>query len=175
MYRDILVALEGKSTDEAILQHVKTLARSQAAKITLLQVITIMADGPTGLGNQFQVELGSSGWKRKIRAEELLAKLAAQLRFQNLSVETAVIIGDRSDSDEIIAFADEGHYDLIVMAADGRPWWKRLLFGCPADGVQRKAASPTLFVNDGTRRAKVHMKEEPPVNSLMKMFGSSGI
>lgn len=175
MYKQILITLEGKPTDEAVIAHTKALAQEISAKITLLQVITLAADGPGGLGKQFQTEPGSSGWRRKNRAESMLAKLEKRLRLNGLFVETALVIGDRSDADEIVAFAEEGNFDLIVMASDGRPWWQRALFGCPADGVHRKATMPTLFVSDGNRRTRVKMHESPPVNSVMSVFGSPGL
>jgi nucleotide-binding universal stress UspA family protein len=175
MYEHILIALEGKPTDEAAIAHVAALARQISAKITILRVITVAADGPGALGKQFQTELGSSGWRRKNQAEEALAKLEKRMQMVGLFVETALVLGDRSEADEIVSFATEGKYDLIVMAADGRPWWQRSLFGCPAEGVQRKAAVPTLFVSDGTRRARVATQEKPPINPLMSALGSSSI
>lgn len=172
MYQHILIALEGKPSDEAVIAHTRILAKDFSASVTLLRVITITADGPEGLGKQFQTEIGSSGWKRKNQAEVLLAKLERRLRLTGLLVETAMIVGDRSDADEIVAFADEGNYDLIVMAADSRPWWQRVFFGCPADGVLRKACVPILFIGDGTRRARVKAHEQPPVNAVMAILGT---
>lgn len=173
MYQQILIALEGKPTDEAAVSHAMTLARMVSAKVALLWVVTVAADGPGGLGKQFQTEEGSSGWHRKNRGEETLASLQRRLRLNGLPVETALVIGDRSFADEIVAFADEGKFDLIVMAADGRPWWQRALFGCPADGVQHKANTPTLFVSDGTQRQQVTKREKVTVNQAMAVFGSA--
>lgn len=175
MYQHILIALEGKSTDEAVIAHTTNLAQKIGARVTLLQVITVAADGPGGLGKQFQTELGSRGWQRKQRAVETLAKLEKRLQLEGLIVKTALVIGDRGEADEIVAFADEGNYDLIVMAADGRPRWQRALFGGPADGVHHNATVPTLFVSDGTRRARVITREAPPVNTVMAALGSPSI
>jgi len=41
MYRKILIALEGKETDETVLAHVQTLSAQSKAEVTLLWVITI--------------------------------------------------------------------------------------------------------------------------------------
>jgi nucleotide-binding universal stress UspA family protein len=175
MYRHILIALEGKPTDEAVVTHAIGLARELTAKITLLRVVTVAADGPGGLGKQFQTEPGSNGWRRKGEAEELLAQLEKRLLLSGLAVDSALIIGDRSEADEIVAFADEQEHDLIVMAADGRPWLQRAVFGSPAQGVQRKASTPTLFVGDGSRRQRVAEREQMPVNEMMAAFGSAGL
>jgi len=175
MYEHILIALEGKPTDEAAIAHALAIARQISAKITLLRVITVAADGPGGLGKQFQTEPGSSGWRRKNQAEEALAKLEKRMQMFGLFVEVALVVGDRSEDDEIVAYAIEGNCDLIVMAADGRPWWQRALFGCPAEGVQRKATVPTLFVSDGSRRARVRTREKMPLNPTMAALGSGSI
>lgn len=175
MYESILVALEGKPSDEAAISHAADLSRQIDAKLTLLRVITVAADGPGGLGKQFQTEPGSNGWRRKNQAEDSLASLDANLEISGLTVETALIVGDRSEADEIVAFAEEGDFDLIVMAADGRPLWQRTLFGAPAEPVQRKASVPTLFVSDGSRRERVVRREKMPMNKTMAVLGSPAL
>lgn len=175
MDKRILIPLEGKPTDEAAISHAVSIARERPANLTLLQVITIAADGPGGLGKQFQMEAGSSGWRRERRAKELLASLERRLQLAGVAVETALVVGDRSEADEIVVFAHEQGFDLIVMAADGRPWWKRALFGCPSDGVLHKSLVPALFVNDGTRRQRVARREKVAGHPVMAMLGSASL
>jgi len=172
MYRRILIALEGKETDEAVLAHVKTLAAQMKAEVTLLRVITVAGDDDgTGLAHQWQLEVGSSGWRRKNQAETCLSQLERRLRRKGLGVETALVIGTRSEADEIVSYAIENGYDLIAMASDSRPWYTRWIGSSPAGGVQRKATVPALFISDGTRTAPV-ARTTPRVNTTMAMFGS---
>jgi nucleotide-binding universal stress UspA family protein len=175
MYKHILIALVGKPSDEAAISHASVLASNISAKITLLRVISVVADGSGGFGKQIQIETGSSGWRRKIRAEASMSELEKRLEVKGLFVETALIVGDRSEADEIVAFSRKIRCDLIVMAADGRPWWQRALAGSPVDGVHRKASVPTLFVSDGTHRARVAERKTVPVNAIMKAFGTPGL
>lgn len=175
MYQHILVAIEGRSTDQAAVEHAAALARQSSARITLLWVVPVAKDDGGGLGRQFQIELGSSGWRRKNLGEKTLAALKKQLALGGLAAETALVVGDRSHADEIVAFSNEGDFDLIVMAADDRSWLYRTWFGCPADGVQRKATVPTLFVSDGTRRAHVASRQEQLSNPVMDIFGNPGL
>ena len=174
MYQKILIALEGKETDEAVLAHVQTLARQVKAGVTFLRVITVADDGGGGLGRQFQTEIGSSGWKRKNQAETQLSQLERRLQSEGLRVETALVIGSRSEADEIISYAAENGCDLIAMASDSRPWYRRWIGGSPANGVQRKATVPTLFIGDGTRRVPV-TRTAPRVNTMMAIFGSADL
>ena len=172
MYQKILIALEGKETDEAVLAHIKRLAAQIKSEVTLLRVITVADDGDHGWGRQFQVEVGSSGWRRKNQAETYLPQLERRLRQEGLHVETALVIGSRSEADEIVSWAAENGCDLIAMASDSRPWYRRWIGGSPANGVQRKATVPTLFISDGTRTAPV-ARTAPKANTMMAIFGEA--
>jgi nucleotide-binding universal stress UspA family protein len=66
-----------------------------------------------------------------------------------------LVIGSRSEADEIVSWAAENNCDLIAMASDSRPWYRRWISGSPANDVQRKATVPTLFISDGIRRVPV--------------------
>jgi nucleotide-binding universal stress UspA family protein len=174
MYQRILAALEGKETDEAVVDHVQRLAAPTNTVVTLLRVISVADDGGGGLGRQFQLEVGSSGWRRKNRAEADLSRLKRRLGLEGLCVETALVIGTRSEADEIVSYAAENECDLIAMASDSRPWYRRWIGGSPATGVLRKATVPTLFVSDGTRRVPV-THAAPEANTMMAIFGSADL
>lgn len=79
-------------------------------------------------------------------------------------------LGEQTQADEMVDFVAEAQADLIVMAADGRAWWRRLLSGCIADDVHRTARIPTLFINDGTRRARIAARRMPPPDSPLAGF-----
>ena len=174
MYRRILVALEGKEADEAVVAHARRLAAGMNAQVTLLRVIAVADDGGGGLGRQFQLEAGSSGWRRKNRAEADLSRLERRLGLEGLCVETALVIGTWSEADEIVSYAAANNCDLIAMASDLRPWYRRWIGGSPATSVLRKATVPTLFVGDGTRRVPV-TQAAPETNTMMAIFGSADL
>ena len=174
MYRRILAALEGKETDEVVVAHARRLAAQMNAQVTLLRVIAVADDGGGGLGQQFQLEAGSSGWRRKNQAEADLSRLERRLSLEGLCVETVLVIGTRSEADEIVSYAAENNCDLIAMASDSRPWHRRWIGGSPATGVLRKATVPTLFVSDGTRRVPV-THATPEMNTMMAIFGSADL
>ena len=174
MYSRILAVLEGKETDEAVLAHARSLAEQMHGQVTLLRVIAVADDGGGGLGQQFQIEIGSSGWRRKNQAEADLARLERRLGLEGLCVETVLVIGTRSEADEIVSYAAEYNYDLIAMASDARPWYRRWIGGSPANGVYHKATVPTLFVSDGSRRVPV-TQAAPEANTMMAIFGSADL
>ena len=174
MYERILIALEGRETDEAVVAHTKSLATQIRADVTLLRVIAVADDGGGGLGRQFQTEIGSSGWRRQNQAEAALSQLAHCLSLEGLQVETALVISTRSEADEIVHYAAEHGHDLIAMAADGRPWYRRWIGGSPASGVLRRATVPTLFVSNVTRKAP-DARMVPEANPVMAILGSADL
>ncbi len=172
MYRRILIALRGDGADQALLDHVRRLAAQTGAHVTLLRVIGIADDGGGGLGKQVQLEVGSSGWRRQNEAEAYLSQLEGKLRQADLAVEAKLVIGTRSEADEIVSYADEFGFDLLAMPSDSRPWYRRLLRSAQDDDVLRKATVPILFVGDGTRQAPV-MRSAPRANPVMAVLGST--
>jgi len=169
VYRRILVVLQEREGDEAVLDHVQGLAAQMQAQIILLRVIGI-ADDDGGLGHQWQLEVGSSGWRRKKQAADHLSALERALGQTGLGVQTAVVIGTRSEADEIVSYAAEQGCDLIAMAGDPQPWYLRWLGHSPAAGVQQKATVPTLFVGTGPRKAPVR-RVVPKANRWMALLG----
>jgi nucleotide-binding universal stress UspA family protein len=172
MYRRILIALRGKGADQALLDHVRRLATQTAAQVTLLRVISVADDGGGGLGKQFQLEIGSSGWRRRNESEAYLSHLAGQLRQVGLAVQTALVIGTRSEADEIVSYAAEFGFDLLAMMSDSRPWYRRLLRSAQDDDVLRRATVPTLFVGDSARQAPA-IRTAPEANPVMAILGNA--
>ena len=172
MYQRILIVLEGRGTDEAVLAHARALAAQMGAQVTLLRVIAVADDGGGGLGKQFQLEVGSSGWRRRNEAEAYLSESERWLQQRGLPVETALVIGTRSEGEEIVGYAAEKGADLIVMASDSRPWYRRLLRSAQDDDVLRRATVPTLFVHDGRREAPAR-RAAPEAHPMMAVLGSA--
>jgi universal stress protein A len=75
------------------------------------------------------------------------ARLSAEqdrLRARGVKVESSVLVG-RSDA-EIVAYADETHADLIVIATHGRSGIGHALLGSVAEKVVQHAHCPVLTV-----------------------------
>jgi nucleotide-binding universal stress UspA family protein len=172
MYQRILVALRGEEKDRALLDHVRRLAAQSDTRVALLRIVGVADDGGGSLGQQFQLEVGSSGWRRRNEAQANLARLEGQLHRAGLAVETVLVIGTRSDGDEIVGYAAANGHDLIAMASDPRSWYQRLLRPAQDDDVLRKATVPTLFVGDGTRRAPA-TRAAPQANAVMAILGNA--
>lgn len=174
MYQKILVVLTGKESDHALLDHAAQLAAQLGAQVTILRVILIADDGGGGFGRQLQLEIGSSGWRRKNEAQSYLAHLADRINRRGLTVETALVIGSRSEGSEIVAYADAQGHDLIVMSSDSLPWYQRLLRRSQSDSVLRAATVAMLFVAKTSRPQPV-TRPIPAQNRVMALLGNADL
>lgn len=143
MYTRILVPLENSPYDEAIVDHVRSLARLCHASIILIHV----ADG-WAARNLRQLDLRESEEMRGDR--EYLSRVAAQLEADGLDVDAVLANGDPAR--EIADAAARERCDLIAMSTHGHRFFSDLIYGSVADGVRHKSDVPVLLV----RGSKVH-------------------
>jgi nucleotide-binding universal stress UspA family protein len=140
MYRRILVPLEHSSYDEAILAHVRKLARLCGASIVLMHV----ADG-WAARNMQQLKLRESEELQKDR--DYLHRLSDELEQEGLEVDALLAGGDPAG--EIAAAADRERCDLIAMSTHGHKFLGDLLYGSVADSVRHRSLVPVLLVRGG--------------------------
>ncbi len=135
MYRKILVTLDGTPGDEAILQHVRGLARLSGASLVLFHV----ADG-------WEARFLGSGVESEEAREDTkyLERLAQSLRNEGFTVEAMLGFGDPGR--EIVRLAGEHGCDLIAMSTHGHRFISDLLYGSPADFVRHRVSIPVLLL-----------------------------
>lgn len=148
MYTRILVPLENSPYDEAIVDHVRNLARLCGASIILIHV----ADG-WAARNLRQLDLRESEEMRADR--EYLTRVAAQLEADGLDADAVLANGDPAR--EIADAASREHCDLIAMSTHGHRFFSDLIYGSVADGVRHKSDVPVLLV----RGSKVQRSTPP--------------
>ena len=151
VYTRILVPLENSPYDEAILAHVRRLARLCDAAILLIHV----ADG-WAARNMAQLELRES---EELRADrDYLNRLTTMLEEEGFSVDSVLAAGDPTS--EIIEAAEREHCDLIAMSTHGHRFIKDLILGSVAESVRHRCTIPVLLVR-GSRNPG-ELKGEPP-------------
>jgi len=139
MYTRILVPLENSRTDEAIVAHIRELARLCGASLVLMHV----ADG-FAARNIGSLELRESEEIRKDRA--YLDAVAARLSADGFAVEAVLASGDPAK--EITAAAEREHCDLIAMGTHGHRGVKDLIYGSVANEVRHQSMVPVLLVRE---------------------------
>jgi Universal stress protein UspA and related nucleotide-binding proteins len=142
MYHRILVPLEHSDYDDAIVAHVRDLARLCHASVVLIHV----ADGWVAR-NQHQLRLRESDEMKRDR--DYLEMRCDALEAAGLEVECVLAGGDPSS--EIAAAAEREECDLIAMSTHGHRGMQDLLRGSVANDVRHRTTVPVLMVR-GARR-----------------------
>lgn len=137
MYQHILIPLENSPADEAILQHVRRLARLTGARLSLVHV----ADGFVAR-NQEQLGLEDSPEIRQDRA--YLDQRRAELAAEGFVVETFLACGEPAE--HIVALAEQHGCDLIAMSTHGHRLISDLILGSVASEVRHRTEVPVLLV-----------------------------
>ena len=123
--------------DQAILDHVKPLAKMTGASLLLMHV----ADGWVAR-NFNQLQLAESEEMKQDRA--YLEKRARGLTGEGFSCEAVLALGEPSD--EIVKLAREKNVDLIAMTTHGHRLISDILYGATADKVRHAVDVPVLLL-----------------------------
>jgi manganese transport protein len=138
-YRRILVPLDHTHLDRLAVSHAASMARIHGATLYLLHV----EEGVTS-----QIYGDASSTAEVEAGEQYIDRIAASLRTQGVTVETA-IFHSPSPTREIVRYAKEIHPDLVIMGAHGHGGLKDLIFGTTIDPVRHHLEVPILIVRPG--------------------------
>jgi nucleotide-binding universal stress UspA family protein len=137
MYNKILIPLENSAADQAILQHIRLLAKMTGASLLLMHV----ADGWVAR-NYEQLNLAESEEMKTDRA--YLESVAKTLQAEGFEVSHVLAMGEPSD--EIVKFTRKHKVDLIAMSTHGHRFISDLLYGSTADKVRHLVDVPVLLL-----------------------------
>ena len=133
----VLLAVDGSKYSEAA---VRTVLEQSRPPDTEIQVLHVVEPPSLLVGREM------SGYDRALdavweaetkHAEDLVTKVAGELRAKGLKVTTSVHQGDPQS--KIIDVAAKWHADLIVLGSHGRKGFEHFLLGSVSDGVARHA------------------------------------
>lgn len=137
MYTRILVPLENSKYDDAIMAHVRTLAKLCGAKVTLIHV----ADGFAARNAQ-QLNLRES---EEMRLDlDYLERRTDELKQAGVDADSVLAGGDAGK--EIADAAAREGCDLIAMSTHGHKFVKDVLYGSVANDVRHLTRVPVLLV-----------------------------
>src|SRR5499427_3962905 len=135
MYDKILVTLDGTSTDRAILEHVKQLAKLAHSRLILLHV----ADGWAAR------TYGSDAVSREISEDTAyLKKIQDEFQSAGISADAELAYGEPAE--EIIKWVENKGCDLVAMSTHGHRFLGDLFLGTTASRVQHRIRVPVLLL-----------------------------
>ena len=138
MYKNILIPLDNSPTDEAILKHIRGLARLTSAQMILVHV----ADG---FGARLQEQLNLADSQEIQKDQKYLNDLSEQLNKEGFKAK-AVLLQGKEPADAILELASKEGCDLIAMATHGHGFVKDVLLGSVADSLRHSTDIPILMI-----------------------------
>jgi nucleotide-binding universal stress UspA family protein len=136
MYKTILVTVDGTSTDRAIIDHVKQLAKLSQGRVILLHV----ADGWAAR------TYGRDAVSREIAEDtDYLKKVRSEFEGSGISADVELAYGDPAK--EIIRWVKQKGCDLVAMSTHGHRFFADLFLGTTASRVQHNVSVPVLLLS----------------------------
>ena len=140
----ILIPLDNSPADEAILTHIRQLARLTGARLTLVHV----ADGFMARN---QKRLGLDESDRDARRPRLSGPPRGRAgRPRDFKVDAILECGEPAD--QILAIAEREACDLIAMSTHGHRFLSDLILGSVAEQVRHRTGIPVLLIRRRRRR-----------------------
>jgi nucleotide-binding universal stress UspA family protein len=140
MYKHILVPLENSGADQAILGHIKPLARMTGARLLLVHV----SDGWVARNfNQLQLAESEEMKQDRVYLEERRSELSGE----GFTCDAVLALGEPSN--EIIKLAKTRDIDLIAMSTHGHRFVSDILYGATVDKVRHAVEVPVLLLRAG--------------------------
>jgi nucleotide-binding universal stress UspA family protein len=134
----VLVATDGSEHSMKAVQRGLELAETQGAQVTLMSVAYYVADYLTGMPPNIREKLEDEAWAA-------LKKGKAVFDAKNLPVETVMEAG-LVPANLIIAKAQDGKFDRIVIGSTGQNALERILMGSTAAKVVAHAPCEVTVV-----------------------------
>jgi len=143
--KKILCPVDFSATSALAAQYALAMARQNGSQLTLLHVVApplAALPGETGMLTMPQADINEIA----AACQERLEQTVDALSVSDLTVQYKVVSG--VPFIEIVRFAREHDFDMIVMGSHGRSGLGHLLIGSVAERVVRKAPCPVLTVKD---------------------------
>ena len=137
MYKRILIPLDNSSADEAILTHVRSLARLMGSQLILVHV----ADG---FAARLQEQLNLEDSQEILDDRGYLRKVEEQLIQEGFFVKSHLAVGEPSD--QILSIAEKESCDLIAMSTHGHRLIKDFILGSVAENIRHRTNIPVLMI-----------------------------
>jgi len=153
MFNNILVAVDGSEHSKKALNYALELAEKFDGKITLIHVYSTVVpvvpsvDALSGPALTPPVATAVSAEiteRARERGKQILDEAERVIKKRGISVEKVLREGEAVG--EIVAAAQEGKFDLIVVGHRGLSKLKEFFLGAVSEGISHKAVCPVLIV-----------------------------
>lgn len=135
LYKTILVTLEGTPTDQAIVEHIKLLARAMKSRVVLLHVAS---------GVPAKYHRTDAAGKEVEESRAGLERVLAEFVAAGVPAEAELAYGEPAK--EIVKWVKRKGCDLVAMSTHGHKFVADLVLGTTAFEVQHSLSVPVLLL-----------------------------
>ncbi len=145
MYKKIMVPLDGSKLAECVLPHVESLVRAgQVGELVFVRVIEPFHSFASVEGIPKQEDIARVNAQSRAAGEEYIHSVADRMKSSGVTVREEVQFGNPSV--KLSEFANEGGFDLVILATHGRSGISRWVWGSVADRLLRAVCMPIFMV-----------------------------
>jgi len=150
--RTLLVPLSGSDVSATVIPHAEVLAQQKGIQlnVVLMQVIeppvapSYYSPELTGIPLNWGQFVEQEMTRSKKSAQEYLAEV--ETHFKNLGVPVSSTVLAGKPAEEIVTYANNNPYTVVVMATHGRTGLSRLVYGSVAESVLFGITNPMVLV-----------------------------
>lgn len=135
MYKTILVTVDGTPTDQAIIEHVKQLAKFAQSRVVVLHVADGWAArtyGPDAVSPEITED---TAYLKRVQAE-----------FQSMGIPAEAELAYGEPVEEIVKWVEQKGCDLVAMSTHGHRLIADIFLGTTASRVQHRIRVPVLLL-----------------------------
>jgi nucleotide-binding universal stress UspA family protein len=146
MYKKIMVPLDGSKLAECVFPHVESLVKAgQVGEVVFTKVAeTYGFSLMSGENPPKPEDIVRFDSEAKAAAEKYVQAVADRVKTTGVTVRGEVLIG--RPSVKLAEYANDGGFDLVMIATHGRSGPSRWVWGSVADRLLRAVCVPILMV-----------------------------
>jgi nucleotide-binding universal stress UspA family protein len=158
--RTILVPLDGSKLAESAVPHAEAIAKQRGAQVTELLLLSIYAptiypikyyfqtDYPPTIPLKYEDYVQQEIDQARELCRKYLKNMADRISAKGINVRTQAVMGEAAE--EIVKYAHQNPFQLIVMASHGRSGIRHLAFGSVAERVLLEVNTPVFLITPGS-------------------------
>ncbi len=145
MYKKIMVPLDGSKLAECVFPHVESLVKAgQVEELVFVRVIEPFNFNLMGEGIPNQEDIARFEAQARAEGENYVQRVADRVKSNGVNVRGEILIG--KPSVKLSEYANNGGFDLVVIATHGRSGISRWVWGSVADRLLRSVCIPIFMV-----------------------------
>lgn len=135
--KKVLIAVDGSNSSKKAFEYALEEAATLGNKITILRVVQSLPYGGETIKEIYEDEIS--------KAQKVTEKLKERANEEGVEADSEVATGP-DVANEIIRFANEGDYDLIVVGSRGKTELETVTLGSVSESVIKRSHVPVLVV-----------------------------